>query len=45
MPARASFDTLIKYLSCCTGSLYYISKKTYKRKKMRKRKSEGSKQC
>lgn len=29
MPARVSFDTLIKYLSCCTGSLYYILKKKH----------------
>ena len=33
MPARASFDTLIKYLSYCTGSLYYISKKKNIQKK------------
>ena len=33
MPARASFDTLIKYLSYWTGSLYYISKKKNIQKK------------
>ena len=33
MPARASFDILIKYLSYCTGSLYYISKKKNIQKK------------
>ena len=29
MSARASFDTLTNYLSCWTGSLYYISKKRH----------------
>lgn len=46
MPARASFDTLIKYLSYCTGSFYYISKKkNIQKKEEEEEKTEGSKQC
>ena len=40
MPARVSFDTLIKYPSCCTGSLYYISKKHTKERRGERKKLE-----
>lgn len=45
MPAKVSFDTSKKIFFVALGVYTIYLKQTYKRKKMRKRKTEGSKQC